>query len=249
MDFGIEELFTRQIPVFKLEGQQKLKDSTILIIGVGGLGSTVSMVLARSGVGHLVIADFDTVSLSNIHRQLLYSPKDIGKNKVDVAAENPLLCLSKITPLVIHINKEVVFDLINKYKPICVMDCTDNFTVRIETNYACAKLKIPFIFGSVTAEQGQVSIFCNTLKNPKCPCFACIHKEKPQSLPNPPPVIPGICTIIGTLQAQQAISLITGVGDTLEKELLTFDMAKLRLRRFTMRDRLIDCPICNNEIF
>jgi len=247
MSYGTEELFSRQIPVFTKEGQQKIRETTILIIGVGGLGSTVSTVLSRSGVGHLVIVDFDTVSLSNIHRQLLYCPDDIGKAKVEAASQNPLLCLSKITPLTMRIDQDAVEKLIKEYNPFCIMDCTDNFSVRYATNAACAKHSIPFVFGSVTAEMGQISVFCRTKESPNCPCFSCIHPDPPKPYDGPPPVIPGICTIVGTLQAQQALAMITGVGDVLVGELLTVDLIRLRFRRFKIRDRKSDCIVCNKS--
>lgn len=242
----IDDLFTRQLTVYSREGQEKLASSVVLMIGCGGLGSTCGTILSRSGVGHLVIVDCDIVSLSNIHRQLLYAEKDIDRPKVEVAAENPLLSLSKITPINTKVDTKVAEELILKYKPVCVMDCTDNFKVRFDVNAACAKLHVPFIFGSITALQGQVSVFNNTQADPTCPCFACLG-QSPKSLDGPPPVVPGICAVTGTLQAQQAIYLITGTGKVLTKEFLTVDLGRLRMRTFKIRDRNPDCPICGEH--
>lgn len=238
-----EELFSRQIPVFSEVGQQKLREATVLIIGCGGLGSTVSTVLSRSGVGKLVMVDRDTVSLSNIHRQLLYSPDDIGKLKSETAAKNPLLCLSQVIPVVGEVTADFAFSLIREHNPICVMDCTDNFDVRYAINAACVRAGVPMVFGSITAGQGQVSVFC---ADENCPCFACIHPNKPEQLPTPPPVIPAICTTIGTLEAMQAINIIIGVGDSLKGKLLTFDLLHMKMRTFSLRQRDPHCHVCGN---
>ena len=243
----MSEIFNRQEKVYTKEGQKKLAAATVLMIGCGGLGSSVSLVLSRSGVGHLVIVDRDTVSLSNIHRQILYGKEDVGKPKVEVAAQNYLLQLSKITPINTVVDAEVADKLITEYSPICVMDCTDNFAVRYAVNSACAKHSVPFIFGSITALQGQVSVYCHHKYDNDCPCFACMYPEAPAQLPYPPPVVPGICTVTGTLQAQQAIAIITGVGHILVKELLTFDLEKLKFRQFKIRGRKPDCPVCSHK--
>ena len=242
----MSEIFNRQEKVYTKEGQAKLAAATVLMIGCGGLGSSVSLVLYRSGVGHLVIVDRDTVSLSNIHRQILYGKEDVGKPKVEVAASNYLLQLSKITPINTVVDKDIAEKLITEYKPVCVMDCTDNFEVRYAVNAACAKHSIPFIFGSITALQGQVSVYCYHEYDKDCPCFACMYPEPPVQLPYPPPVVPGICTTTGTFQAQQAIAIITGVGHILVKELFTFDLEKLKFRQFKIRGRKPDCPVCSH---
>ena len=243
----MEQIFNRQLKVYTKEGQEKLAAATVLMIGCGGLGSTVSLVLSRSGVGHLVIVDCDTVSLSNIHRQILYGKDDIDKPKVEVAAANYLLQLSKVTPINTKVDQEVAEKLITEYHPICVMDCTDNFAVRYAVNAACAKHSVPFVFGSITALQGQVSVYCYHEHDKDCPCFACLHPEAPVSLPYPPPVVPGICTVTGTLQAQQAIAIITGIGHILVKELLTIDLEKLKFRQFKIRGRNPECPVCSKK--
>lgn len=243
----IDAVFNRQLPVYTREGQEKLAAATVLMIGCGGLGSTVSLVLARSGVGHLVIVDLDTVSLSNIHRQILYGKEDIGKPKVEVAAKNYLLQLAKITPLNIKVDESVANNLIHEYNPVCVLDCTDNYTVRYAVNAACAKNSVPFINGSITGLNGQVSVFCDYKADPLCPCYACLHPEPPEPLAFPPPVVPGICTVTGTLQAQQAIAIITGVGHVLAKELLTIDLERLVMRKFKIRSRNEECPVCSKH--
>lgn len=240
----LENLFNRQIPVYKAEGQQKLRDSTVMVIGCGGLGSSCAAVLSRSGVGHLILVDDDIVSITNIHRQILYTHSDVGQPKAECAAVAPLLCLSKNTQVVAHVDEETAFQLVEQYKPAVVMDCTDNFDVRYAINYACAKSGTPMVFGSVTGGEGQVAVYCHTAANPMCPCFNCINPKRLQQMVKPPPVIPGICTTIATLQAQQAISIIIGVGDCLVGELATFNLLKLKLNRYKLRERNMECPVC-----
>ena len=243
----ISLIFDRQLKVYTREGQEKLSKSTVLMIGCGGLGSSVSLVLSRSGVGHLVIVDCDTVSLSNIHRQILFSKEDIGRPKVEVASENYLLQLSKVTPINIKVDETVANNLISEYNPVCVMDCTDNFEVRYAINAACVKHSVPFINGSITGLCGQVSVFCNYEMDTSCPCYSCMHPEAPESLPYPPPVTPCICTFTGTIQAQQAIAIITGVGHVLTKELFTIDLEKMKFRIFKIRDRNPECSVCGSK--
>jgi adenylyltransferase/sulfurtransferase len=237
-------LFNRQLPVYTEAGQQKLRDSTVLIIGCGGLGSTVATVLSRSGVGHLVLVDNDTVSLHNIHRQFLYTAGDVDKSKAECATVCPQLCLSRNTAIATRIDEPRTTELIEQYKPVLVVDCTDNFTTRFALNRACIKTGVPLVFGSVTALQGQLSVFAHFAANPKCPCWECIHPEPPPPLPAPPPVVPVICSVLGTLQAEQAIALITGVGDLLIGELLTVNLDKLTLKRYRLRERSKTCKAC-----
>lgn len=243
-EYDLDTLFNRQINVYGKEGQEKLKNSTVLIIGCGGLGSTCSTVLSRSGVGRLILVDVDEVSISNIHRQILYTQNDLQKSKSETAAKSPLLCLSENIAIKQFIDEDAAYQLIQKYKPVTVMDCTDNFQVRYEVNKACVRAGVPMVHGSVTGDEGQVSVFCYKDYDIDCPCYACVHPTKPAQLPTPPPVIPGICTIVGTLQAQQAISIITGVGDILVRELLTINLFKLKMRRFKLRENSIQCEVC-----
>lgn len=244
MEEDFSTLFSRQLPIYHEEGQRKLKESTVLIIGCGGLGSTCSTILSRSGVGHLILVDDDIVSLSNIHRQFLYTHADVGKFKCESAAVSPLLCLSKNTPVNVHATAEEINKLIIQYQPCVVMDCTDNFEVRYAINKACVDHSLPMVYGSVTGEEGQVSVFCHTKENPNCPCFACKYPEMPKTLGKPPPVIPGICSFVATIQAQQAISLITGVGNVLAGYMVTVNLFKLKIKQYQLNDRKPECKVC-----
>lgn len=239
----MEDLFKRQIPVYTEAGQEKLKQATVLVIGSGGLGSTCATILSRSGVGHLVLVDDDTVSVSNIHRQFLYTPDDVGKTKVDSAVSSPLLCMSKNTAICAHVDESVALKLIEEHKPCVVMDCTDNFDVRFAVNKACVKHSVPMVFGAVTGNEGQVSVMCH---GETCPCLSCIY---PDGLPpsTPPPVTPAICAIIGSIQAQQAISIITGVGKVLAGEFTTFNLGSFKMRTFKVRGRIPTCVVCGTD--
>lgn len=241
-----EELFKRQIPVYTRDGQDKLSQATILVIGSGGLGSTCATVLSRSGVGHLILVDDDVVSLSNIHRQFLYTHDNVGCNKVDAAVASPLLCMSKNTALCLHVDESSAVDLMEKYKPDVVMDCTDNFEVRFAVNKACVKYNVPMVFGAVTGNEGQISVVCHTKASPTCPCLSCIY---PEGIPasDAPPVTPAICAIMGSMQAQQAISIITGVGKVLTGEFTTFNLNTYKMRTFKVRDRTSTCHVCGTE--
>ena len=240
---GTSELFTRQLPVFTEAGQKKLQEANVLIIGCGGLGSSCATVLSRSGIGHLVLVDEDVVSMSNIHRQFLYSPGDVSNYKVEVAAKSPLLCLSKVTPVCTHVDENVVKQLIDQYRPAVVMDCTDNFDVRFAVNKACADSMTPMIFGAVTGGEGQVSVFCHTSACPTCPCLACIYPDG-MPLGRPPPVIPAICAVVASIQAEQAIAILTGVGKVLVGEFMTINLMKMNMRTFKVRDRVQNCKVC-----
>ena len=243
-DDDLSQLFSRQIPVYGESGQKKLLSSTVLIVGCGGLGSTVSTILSRSGVGHLVLVDDDIVSLSNIHRQFLYTHGDVGNNKVDSAAKSPLLCMSRNTPVCAKASPEVLSQLILQHKPCVVVDCTDNFQVRYDINKACVENGIPMVHGSVTREEGQVAVLCRTSDHPQRPCFACLHPVSPKQMEKPPPVVPSICTMIGTIQAQQVISLITGVGDVLSGSMATVNLFKLKIRQYKLKERDHNCKVC-----
>lgn len=239
----LSELFGRQLPVFTEAGQKKLQEATVLVIGCGGLGSSCAMVLSRSGVGHLVLVDDDVVSLSNIHRQFLYTESDVSNSKAEVAISSPLLCLSRNTPIRAHVDEQTAQKLIEQYHPNVVMDCTDNFEVRFAVNRACARTATPMVFGAVTAAEGQISVFCHTSATPTCPCLACIYPDGVQGS-GPPPVIPAICAVVASMQAQQAISIITGVGKVLVGEFMTIDLLKMKMRTFKVRERVPGCKVC-----
>jgi len=209
--------YSRQIclPEIGYSGQSKLKSSSVAIIGVGGLGSPVAFYLAAAGIGHLGLIDFDVVGVDNLHRQILHKDECIGTSKLESAtktleARNPQI---KISTHDVQLNQDNAMEILKDYQ--IVVDCSDNFSTRYLVNDACILLGIPNVYGSVYQFEGYVSIF--GAKNG--PCYRCIHPAPPSSglIPNCAEsgvlgVLPGL---IGTLQANEVIKLLLGIGDPL----------------------------------
>ncbi|MBA3729035.1 MAG: molybdopterin-synthase adenylyltransferase MoeB [Actinobacteria bacterium] len=225
-------------------GQRKLLDSKVLCIGAGGLGSPAAMYLAAAGVGTLGILDFDRVDLTNLQRQLLHDTDDVGRPKVDSAAER----LAGINPgvdVVRHdtaLTSENAFSIMEPYDVI--VDGTDNFPVRYLVNDATQMLGKPLVFGSIYQFDGQASVF---LPGPETPCFRCLFPQPPPpgSVPSCAEagvfgVLPGI---VGSIQAVEAIKLITGMGEPLVGRLLLFDALAMDFTIVKLRWDP-ECPVC-----
>lgn len=247
MTLGPEEIrrYGRQMvmPEVGPDGQQRLKEARVLIVGAGGLGSPAALYLAAAGVGTLGIIDFDRVEESNLHRQILYGESDIGRPKVEVAAQR----LAEVNP---HIDIETIgtrLDASNARQTIAgydlVVDGSDNFPTRYLVNDTCVSVGRPDVFGSVLRFEGQVSVFAAE----EGPCYRCLFAEPP-----PPGLVPSCAEggvlgvlpgIIGALQAHEAIKLLLGLGDTLVGRLLVFDGVKMRFREIAVGKRP-DCRVC-----
>lgn len=234
------------IPEVAMEGQKKLKASSVLIIGAGGLGSPVSMYLAAAGVGRMGIVDFDTVDPTNLQRQLLHSTADVGRSKLDSARET----IHGINPHVdvetyeTHLTSENALQLLADYDVI--VDGTDNFPTRYLVNDACVLLHKPNVYGSIFRFEGQVSVFYAD----EGPCYRCLYASPP-----PPGLVPSCAEggvlgvlpgIIGSLQAIETIKLIIGRGDPLIGRLVLFDALKLKFRELKLKKNP-DCPICGDH--
>lgn len=234
------------MPEVGLDGQQKLKQSKVLVIGAGGLGSPAAMYLAAAGVGTMGIADFDLVEHSNLQRQLLHGTDDVGAPKVESAARqmkeiNPHV---DVRPYRVRLSSENAMDILREYDVI--VDGTDNFPTRYLVNDACVLLKKPNVYGSIFRFEGQASVFDAT----RGPCYRCLY-------PEPPPVglvpscaeggvfgvLPGI---IGTMQATETIKLLLGIGEPLIGRLLLFDALKMQLRELKLRKDPA-CPVCSDQ--
>jgi molybdopterin/thiamine biosynthesis adenylyltransferase len=210
------------LPQIGNEGQEKIKSARVLVVGAGGLGTPVLQYLAAAGIGTIGIVDNDTVSETNLQRQVLYSTEDIDKPKAEIAG-NKLL---KLNPhCTIHCYKERLdeknaSEIVGNYD--LVVDCTDNFTSRYLLDDVCEKLKKPLIYGSVEEFSGQVSVF----HYEKGVSYKKLFPDKPEEkLMNGEPLgvfgtIPGV---IGSLQATEALKIITGAGDVLSGRLLLYD--------------------------
>jgi len=242
------------LPEVGMEGQKKLLAAKVLCIGAGGLGCPISLYLAAAGVGTIGLADVDVVSPSNLQRQILFGVKQIGQDKVKAAADR----LHELNPdlnVVQHkcvVNASNVLDLIADYDYI--IDGTDNFPTRYCVGDACVLLKKPNIYGSIFRFEGMVTVFAPHLKNPDTgeagPCYRCLYPEPPDpgSVPSCAEggvlgVLPGI---IGTLQANEVIKLILGIGKPLIGRLVTFAALDMEFRTFKIR-RDVECPVCGDN--
>jgi adenylyltransferase/sulfurtransferase len=243
------------LPEVGTEGQLKLLNARVLCIGAGGLGCPISLYLAAAGVGTIGLADVDVVSPSNLQRQILFGVSDVGVDKVKAAAKR----LKDVNPdvkIIEHktiVNSSNVLDLVAAYDVI--IDGTDNFPTRYCVNDASVMLQKPNVYGSIFRFEGYVTVFAPHLANPlrpgeRGPCYRCMYPEPPDpgSVPSCAEggvigVLPGI---IGTLQANEVIKLILGIGTPAIGKLLTFSALDLDFKSFKLR-RDPNCPVCGDH--
>lgn len=231
------------LPEVGMEGQQRLKAARVLLVGSGGLGSPAALYLAAAGVGRLGIVDFDVVDASNLQRQVLYGESDLGRPKVQ-AARDRLADLNPHIEIDVHeqrLRAENVVRLLEGYD--LVLDGSDNFPTRYLVNDACVLLGKPLVWGAVLRFEGQVSLFGVE----DGPCYRCLFPEPPPAGLVPScaeggvlGVLPGI---IGSLQANEAIKWILGVGEPLSGRFLVFDALRSTFRELTL-PKNPDCPSC-----
>jgi adenylyltransferase/sulfurtransferase len=211
------------LPEMDMEGQQKLLDSRILIIGLGGLGSPVLQYLAASGIGELNIVDHDVVELSNVQRQICHGTEDVGKTKVQSAIEE----IERINSTIIvkGFEQKADAELLKELLPSIdlVVDCSDNFNIRYLINDACLEHNVPWVSGAAVALQGQVICFDPRLEDQ--PCYRCLYPQAGDDQLNcsTSGILAPVVGIIGTLQALEAIKVITGIGKPILGRLQTFD--------------------------
>lgn len=235
------------IPDLGLDGQRRLKAAKVLCIGAGGLGSPALMYLAAAGIGEIGIVDFDRVDYSNLQRQILHDTADVGKLKIESAAErlaaiNPAV---KVTTYETRLTSENAEQIAAPYD--IIIDGTDNFQTRYLSNDLAVLTKKPNVYGSIFRFEGQVSVFAPHLGGP---CYRCLFPKPPE--PGQIPscaeggvlgVLPGI---IGCLQANEAIKLILGIGETLIGRLIHFDALAFRFREIKLR-RDPQCSVCGEN--
>jgi sulfur-carrier protein adenylyltransferase/sulfurtransferase len=229
------------------DGQRKLMDARILVVGAGGLGSPAAMYLAAAGVGTIGLVDFDRVELSNLQRQLLHDTDDVGRPKVD-SARDRLTALNPNVDVVAHeglLSSANAFDVLGGYD--VVVDGTDNFPVRYLVNDATQMLGIPLAHGSIYQWEGQASVF---LPGQETPCYRCLFPEPP-----PPGTVPSCAEggvfgvlpgIIGSIQAVEAIKLVLGVGESLAGKLVLYDAMTNGFTTVKLRWDP-DCPVCGKH--
>ena len=235
------------LPEIGGEGQARLMDASVLVVGAGGLGSPAAMYLAAAGVGRLGLVDFDRVDASNLQRQLLHDTDDVGRPKVESATErlhdlNPNV---EVVPHDVTLTSANAFDLLRPYD--VVVDGTDNFPVRYLVNDATQLLGIPLVYGSIYQFEGQASVF---LPGRDTPCYRCLFPEPP-----PPGAVPSCAEagvfgvlpgIVGSIQAVEAIKLLLGIGEPLVGRLLLFDALGMSFRTVKLRWDPA-CPVCGER--
>ncbi|MEM6731686.1 MAG: ubiquitin-like small modifier protein 1, partial [Myxococcota bacterium] len=234
------------LPEFGMEGQKKLKNSSVLLVGTGGLGSPAAMYLAAAGVGRIGLVDYDVVDSSNLQRQIVHGESTVGQKKVDSAEQrlkdlNPHIVITKHDTL---ISSENALDIIKDYD--VVADGTDNFPTRYLINDACVMLGKPNVYASIFRFEGQLTVF----NYEDGPCYRCLYPEPP-----PPGLVPSCAEggvigvlpgIMGTLQANEVIKVLTGIGETMKGRLLTFDALTMKFRELKLRHDH-ECVVCGDE--
>lgn len=229
------------------EGQKKLLDAKVLIIGAGGLGSPAAMYLAAAGVGTIGIADADVVDLSNLQRQILHTAEDIGKEKVQSAQET----LKRLrSDLVVRTYAQMVApeNIINLISPYdMILDATDNFTSKFLINDACVLAQKPFVHAGVTRFQGQIMTYVPD----QGPCYRCIFQSPPPENAVPTGdqagIVGAVCGVVGSLQAMEAVKYILGLDGLLTGYLLTCDLLHMEFRRVRLPKRSAGCTACGEH--
>ncbi|MCU7815701.1 MAG: molybdopterin-synthase adenylyltransferase MoeB [Candidatus Thiodiazotropha sp. (ex Lucinoma kastoroae)] len=238
--------YSRQIMLqsIGIEGQQKLLDARVLIIGLGGLGSPAAMYLAAAGVGTLVLVDFDQVDLTNLQRQIVHTTERIGQLKVESARES-LLALNPECKIETISNQLDEAQLVTQVKQAdLVLDGTDNFATRFAINKACYTHQTPLVSGAAIRMEGQVSVFTG---QPGGPCYHCLYPDEGEmdETCSANGVLAPLVGVIGSIQAIEAIKQLTGVGKTLDGRLLLMDALQMEWRTLRLMSDPA-CPICSS---
>jgi molybdopterin/thiamine biosynthesis adenylyltransferase/rhodanese-related sulfurtransferase len=234
------------IPDVAMAGQKRLKNAKVLAVGAGGLGSPALLYLAAAGVGTLGIVEFDTVDESNLQRQVIHGVSDIGRSKAESARDS----IKEINPLVnvvVHdtrLDNDNVREIFSQYD--LIVDGTDNFATRYMVNDAAVLLGKPYVWGSIYRFDGQASVFWAD----HGPCYRCLYPEPP-----PPGMVPScaeggvlgvLCASIGSIQVNEAIKLLTGIGEPLVGSLMVYDALEMEYRKIKVR-KDPNCPLCGEN--
>ncbi len=234
------------MPEVALAGQEKLKAARVLCVGAGGLGSPIALYLAAAGIGRIGIVDFDVVDSTNLQRQIIHTTADVGRSKVESAAEK----IRAINPHIdvrlfnVALSSENALEIFRDFD--IVADGTDNFATRYLVNDACVLSRIPYVYASVFRFEGQASVFAAS----DGPCYRCLYPEPP-----PPGTVPSCAEggvlgvlpgLLGVIQATEVIKLVLGAGDSLVGRLLLVDALSMRFRELKLA-RNPDCPVCGEN--
>jgi adenylyltransferase/sulfurtransferase len=234
------------IPDVGMSGQKRLKNAKVLVVGAGGLGSPALLYLAAAGVGTLGIVDFDVVDESNLQRQIIHGVSDIDKPKAESARDS----IKEINPyveVILHQERLDSDNALDVFRPYdLIVDGTDNFATRYLVNDACVLLGKPYVWGSIYRFDGQASVFWAE----HGPCYRCLYPEPP-----PPGMVPScaeggvlgvLCASIGSIQVNEAIKVITGIGDPLVGRLMIYDALEMNYRSVKVR-KDPECPVCGKN--
>jgi len=232
------------LPQIEFDGQQKLTNSKVLIIGMGGLGAPVAMYLAAAGVGHLMLADFDHVELSNLQRQILHDTTQLGQYKT-LSAQTKLQALNpniQITTFNQAITENFLADYLNDID--VVVDCTDNFATRFTINAACVRYGTPLVSGAALRWEGQVAVFLPAQKH--SPCYRCLYDDSEEQAETCSEVgiLAPLVGIIGSIQACEVIKVLLDIGEPLDGKLLLFNAYTHKWRTLKLR-KDPTCPVCS----
>lgn len=239
--------YNRQILLhdFDIAGQERLQRSRVLVVGLGGLGCPAALYLAAAGVGELVLADGDVVELSNLQRQIAHTSSDIGTNKARSAAA----AISALNPevaveIVEHALTEATMPALVSRVDL-VLDATDNYPVRFALNRACIAAATPLLSAAAVRTEGQLAVFDPTHGGP---CYRCLYTEGEDNTAltcSESGVLAPLVGVIGSLQAMEALKILTGFGETLRGKLLVLDLRNLDIRQLRLVARA-DCPACSH---
>jgi adenylyltransferase/sulfurtransferase len=234
------------MPEVGVDGQKRLKASSVLLIGAGGLGSPLGLYLAAAGIGRIGLVDFDVVDFSNLQRQVLHGTADVGRTKLQ-SARDRLTAINPEVRLDLYETRLTSANALELFKPYdLIIDGTDNFATRYLVNDACVLLGKPNVYGSIFRFDGQASVFYPG----RGPCYRCLYPEPP-----PPGEVPSCAEggvlgilpgLIGCIQATEAVKLILGQGSPLVGRLLLYDALQMSFREFKVR-RNPKCPVCGDQ--
>ena len=233
------------LPQIGIEGQQKLRDAHVLIIGLGGLGSPAALYLATAGIGKLTLVDDDKVELSNLQRQIIHRSQNIGEKKVASAKSNLLAINHEIDITTIDHRLDEVSLSQHIEQADVVLDASDNFDTRFAINRACVAKKKPLVSGAAIQFDGQISVFDS--RNEYCPCYSCLYPDKGEDnlTCSENGILAPVVGIIGSMQALEAIKLICQIGEPLYGRLLLFDALSLQWRTMNLK-KDPSCPVCGS---
>ena len=228
-------------------GQRRLEQASVLVVGLGGLGAVASLYLATTGVGHLVINDFDRVDATNLPRQILFRESDVGEYKTHATAER--LRAANPAPHVNVLNRRLDADELRDAVSACtlVLDCTDNFPIRLRLNAACVAARKPLVSGAAIRFEGQVAVFPND--DASGPCYRCLYSDEDENFANcaGQGILAPVAGTIGTLVATEALKLILGLDSGLRNHLWAYDALSGAVRLVAIR-KDPGCPVCGGAL-